>query len=75
MNPQPGTKTYEAWFEGNINEAGKLTFNTPNYEGGSSADVAWCTRGVLINSFIRLPPGRYRINAKVTFKKMKYEVH
>jgi len=74
MDPRPGAKTYDAWFEGSVDEAGKFRFDEGKREGGSSEAIAWCTRGVIINNRIRVPPGRYRLAAKVTFKKIKYEL-
>jgi hypothetical protein len=74
MNPQPGTKVYEPWFEGSIDEFGKLHFDFEKYEGGASNDVVVCTRSVLVNNLIKLEPGRYRLATKVTFKKIKYEI-
>jgi hypothetical protein len=71
MSPRHGTKTYTAWYEGNVDARGKLTFDTDNHEGGSSEDVTSCTEDVLTRNTIKLPPGRYRLNAKVTLRRLK----
>lgn len=73
ISPAPSTsKTYELWFEGFVSEAGKLNFDFPHSEGGAVKDITACARSVLLNNPIRVDaPERYRLVAKVTFKKLK----
>ena len=73
ISPAPSTtRAYELWFEGSVSEVGKLNFDLPHAEGGAVKDITACARSVLLNNPIRVDaPERYRLVAKVTFKKVK----